>query len=84
MKELIFSKFAAYCLQSPTSPEMNFFICIIQRFCELFRNIYFKEHLRMVASARFYRDFVANFEHIFASSVVVFICLSYCLQKETN
>ena len=63
---------------------MNFFTGIIQKSCQLFSNSYFKKHLPMAASAHFSSDFVANFAHVSASSVVVFICLSYCFQKETN
>ena len=69
-------------LQPPTLPEMTFFTSIFHRFCQLFRNSYFQKPLRM--ATRFSRDFVANFARVFASSVVVFICLSYCLQKEIN
>ena len=80
-----------YIIQPPTLPEMNFFAGIIQRFKDseifrdfqkLFRNSYFKEQLRTVASTHFSRNFEANFEHIFANLVVIFICLSYCLQKK--
>ena len=38
----------------------------------------------MTASTHFSCNFVANYKHVFASLVVVFICLSSCLQKETN
>ena len=36
----------------------------------------------MSISTPFSSEFVANFKHVFASLVVVFICLSYCLRKE--
>ena len=84
MMTSILVKLQAYSLQLPTLLEMNFLTGTIQRFDELFRNTYFKEHRRMAASTYFSLNFVANFEHVYASSAVVFICLSYCLQKETN
>ena len=73
VNEFIFSKVSG--IQPPTLPEMNFFTGTIQRFCELFRNSYFKEHFSVAASTRF-SLYLGTFEH--------FICLSYCLQKETN
>ena len=74
----------AYSIQHETLPEINFFTGIIQKFSQLFRNSYFKEPLQMAASTYFSCNFAANFEHVFASLIVVLICLSYCLQKESN
>ena len=38
----------------------------------------------MAASVYFSCNFAANFDYVFASLIVVFICLSYSLQKESN
>ena len=54
-------KFEAYNIQPPILPEMNFFTGVVERFYQLFRNNYFKEHLRKAASVRFSCDFADNF-----------------------
>ena len=81
-KAFIFSKVAG--LQPTTLLKTNSFTGIFQGFCQFSRESYFKEHLQMVVSAPFSNDFVVNFEHVFASLVLVFICLSHFLRKETN
>ena len=78
VNKFIFCKVAT--ASSLTRNEL--FTSIIQRFCQLFRSSCFQELVR--TATRFSRDFVANFVHVFASSVVGSFCLSYCLQKETN
>ena len=83
MKSSFLAKLQAYSLQATNLPEMNFFTGIMQRFCHLFRKNYFKEDLRMAASAHFSHNFVANSEHVLAGSVVSFHCLRFYLKKET-
>ena len=78
VNKFIFCKVAT--ASSLTRNELS--TSIIQRFCQLFRSSCFQELVR--TATRFSRDFVANFVHVFASSVVGSFCLSYCLQKETN
>ena len=81
--EFIFSKFA---ILQPTTDNLTkneLFHRHSSRILPVFRNSYFKEHLQAASPALFSSNFVANFEHIFASLVLVFICRIYYLQKET-